>query len=125
MTSPWHAKMLQRPCSTPLCSQPSCFLQENRELLQAPSGRCFEGSCVLAGCLGRASTCVGAKMRVSRQRQAPGLTGATAGRVRGALLRGASLARFVEPFGTLQSAVLLSRCEGKGRFWSSRPSLHD
>lgn len=64
-------------------------------------------------------------MSVSRQRQAPGLTGVTADRARGALLLGASLARFVEPFGTLQSAVLLSCCKGKGRFWSSRPSLHD
>lgn len=99
----------------PAPSPPASASSSRQELRAVPSARCFEGSCTLAGCLGRAGTRVGAKVSVSGQGQAPGLTGVMVDRARGALLLGASLVRFVELFGTLQSAVLLSCCKAQAR----------
>lgn len=58
----------------------------------------------VSGCLGRAGASGGAKMSVSRQRQAPG---AILARLRGALLLGASFVRSEYPFGMLQDTGMV------------------
>lgn len=62
---------------TPIAPQLPALLPQLRHKLRAPtspSGRCFEGSCMLAGCPWGAGTCVGVQISVQQ-----GWTGAGGG----------------------------------------------